>query len=61
MSWKPREMAIPPMPSAVMAALTSMPKQVDSTTDAPISQMTTRTMLTKMLDEGKGELSRLST
>ena len=58
-SWKPRDKAIPPIPRAVIAALTSTPKNDDSTTLTPIAQMTTREMLMKMLAEGSGVWSLL--
>ena len=51
-SWKPNEMAIPPMPSAVIAADTSTPKHVDSTTDPPTTHTMARPMLMKIDDEG---------
>ena len=45
-------MAIPPMPSAVMAAETSMPKQVDSMTEPPTTHTMARPMLMKIDDDG---------
>ena len=60
-SWKPSEMAMPPIPSAAIAAETSIPKQLDSTTLTPTAHTAMRAILTKMLDEGSGELSCEST
>ncbi len=52
-SWKPKDIAIPPMPSAVTAAETSTPKQVESMADMPRNHTTTRPMLMKIDDEGR--------
>ena len=56
-SWKPSETAMPPTPSAVTSALTSMPKHVPSKTDAPMIQTMPRTTFRKMELEGMGTSS----
>ena len=52
-SWKPSEMAMPPMPSAVTAALTSTLKLVDSMMQMPSAHTAPRPMFTKMELEGR--------
>ena len=59
-SWKPSEMAMPPMPSAVMAALTSTRKQVDSMMHTPVIHTAPRAMLMKMELEGKSRSSLMA-
>ena len=53
-------MAMPPMPSAVMAALTSTRKQVDSMMHTPVIHTAPRAMLMKMELEGKSRSSLMA-
>ena len=59
-SWKPREIAMPPTPRAATSAFALMPKQLSRIKLPPIIQMTARAMLMKILDAGSGLSSRLS-